>query len=86
MHRFGLKGKLNPRFIGPFEILERVGEVAYRLALPPQLSRVHDVFHVSLLRGYNYHPSHTINCPLDKVRPDMTYEEEPKEFLNVKKE
>ncbi|GJT70478.1 putative reverse transcriptase domain-containing protein [Tanacetum coccineum] len=55
--RFGIKGKLSPRFIGPFEILDRVGEVSYRLALPPQLSHVHNVFHVSLLRGYKYHPS-----------------------------
>nr|GFA49827.1 putative nucleotidyltransferase, ribonuclease H [Tanacetum cinerariifolium] len=47
---FDIKGKLSPRFIGPFEILDRVGEVSYRLALPPQLSHVHNVFHVSLLR------------------------------------
>nr|GFB65052.1 DNA/RNA polymerase superfamily protein [Tanacetum cinerariifolium] len=53
---FGIKGKLSPRFIGPFEILDRVGKVLYRLALPPQLSHVHNVFHVSLLRGYKYHP------------------------------
>ncbi|GKC03025.1 putative nucleotidyltransferase, ribonuclease H [Tanacetum coccineum] len=51
---FGIKGKLSPRFIGPFEILERVGEVSYRLALPPQLSHVHNVFHVSLLREPEY--------------------------------
>nr|GFC69345.1 putative reverse transcriptase domain-containing protein [Tanacetum cinerariifolium] len=50
--RFGIKGKLSPRFIRPFEILDRVGEFSYRLALPPQLSHVHNVFHVSLLRGY----------------------------------
>ena len=47
--RFGCKGKLSPCFMGPFEILERVGQVAYRLALPPVLSRVHNVFHVSML-------------------------------------
>ena len=47
--RFGVWGKLSPRFVGPFEILERVGEVAYRLAMPPALSGVHDVFHVSML-------------------------------------
>nr|GEY30406.1 putative nucleotidyltransferase, ribonuclease H [Tanacetum cinerariifolium] len=51
VRRFGIKGKLSPRFIGPFEILDRVGEVSYRLALPPQLSHVHNIFHVSLLRG-----------------------------------
>ena len=50
--RFGNRGKLSPRFIGPFEILERVEAVAYRLALPPSLDGVHDVFHVSQLRGY----------------------------------
>nr|GFC75392.1 putative reverse transcriptase domain-containing protein [Tanacetum cinerariifolium] len=51
VRRFGIKGKLSPRFIGPFEILDQVGEVSYRLALPPQLSHVHNVFHVYLLRG-----------------------------------
>nr|GFC66077.1 putative nucleotidyltransferase, ribonuclease H [Tanacetum cinerariifolium] len=55
---FGIKGKLSPRFIGLFEILDRVGKVSYCLALPPQLSHVHNVFHVSLLRGYKYHPLH----------------------------
>ncbi|GKD95276.1 putative reverse transcriptase domain-containing protein [Tanacetum coccineum] len=61
---FGIKGKLSPRFIGPFEILDRVGEVSYRLALPPQLSHVHNVFHVSLLRGYKYHPLHVVSYPV----------------------
>nr|GFB81000.1 hypothetical protein [Tanacetum cinerariifolium] len=50
VRRFGIKGKLSPRFIRPSEILDQVGEVSYRLALPPQLSHVYDVFHVSLLR------------------------------------
>ena len=50
-HRFGIKGKLAPRYIGPFTILERRGKVAYQLQLPPNLSQVHDVFHVSQLRG-----------------------------------
>ena len=49
--RFGLKGNLNPRFVGPFEILEWVRVAAYRLALPPSMSGVHDVFHVSMLRN-----------------------------------
>ncbi|KAL6494622.1 hypothetical protein OROGR_031422 [Orobanche gracilis] len=54
---FGKKGKLSPRYIGSFEILERVGDLAYRLALPPALSRIHSVFHVSQLRKYIADPS-----------------------------
>nr|GFA76601.1 putative nucleotidyltransferase, ribonuclease H [Tanacetum cinerariifolium] len=69
--------KLSPRFIGPFEILERIGEVSYRLALPPQLSHVHDVFHVSLLKGYHYHPLHITSYPFDQIQPDMSLSEEP---------
>ena len=48
----GKQGKLSPRYIGPFEVLERVGIVAYRLALPPSLSSVRDIFHFSMLRNY----------------------------------
>nr|GFC49643.1 hypothetical protein [Tanacetum cinerariifolium] len=73
---------LSPRFIGPFEILDRVGEVLYRLALPPHLSHVHDVFHVSLLRGYKYHPLHVISHPLDQIRTDLSYVEEPEAILD----
>ncbi len=51
--RFGKKGKLNPRYIGPFEIVERIGEVAYELALPPGLSGVHPVFHILMLKKYH---------------------------------
>jgi hypothetical protein len=50
--RFGKKGKLNPRFIGPFEITQRAEKLAYRIALPPDLVGTHDVFHVSMLRKY----------------------------------
>nr|GFA97352.1 putative nucleotidyltransferase, ribonuclease H [Tanacetum cinerariifolium] len=82
VRRFGIKGKLSPRFIGPFEILDRVGEVSYHLALPPQLSHVHNVFHVSLLRGYKYHPLHVISYPLDQIRVDLSYVEEPEAILN----
>ena len=53
--RFGKKGKLSPRFIGPYEILERVGPVAYRLALPMKLAKLHDVF-----RRYRSDPSHIL--------------------------
>ncbi|KAK9073193.1 hypothetical protein SSX86_007517 [Deinandra increscens subsp. villosa] len=82
IRRFGIKRKLSPRYIGPFEILESIGEVSYRLALPPQLSHVHNVFHVSLLRGYNYNPIHVINYPLDMNQEDLTYEEEAETILD----
>ena len=59
--RFGKRGKLSPRFIGPFEVLERVGAVAYRLALPPSLSGVHEVFHVSMLQKYTPDPAHVVD-------------------------
>ena len=59
--RFGKRGKLSPRFIGPFEVLERVGAIAYRLALPPSLSSVHEVFHVSVLRKYTPDPAHVVD-------------------------
>ncbi|GJT03812.1 putative reverse transcriptase domain-containing protein [Tanacetum coccineum] len=66
----------------PFESLERIGEVAYRLTLPPQLSHVHDVFHVSLLRGYHYHPLHVASYPFDQIQPDMSLSEEPESILD----
>ena len=59
--RSGKRGKLSPRFIEPFEILERIGVVAYRLALPPNMSGVHEVFHVSMLRKYTLDPSHVVD-------------------------
>ena len=59
--RFGKHGKLSPRFIGPFKILERVGTVAYRLDLPPIMSDVHEVFHVSMFRKYTPDPAHVVD-------------------------
>ena len=59
--RFGKRGKLSPRYIGPFEILEKVGTVVYRLELPPSLSSVHEVFHVSMLRKYTSDPTHVVD-------------------------
>ena len=58
--RFGKKGKLSPRFIGPFEVIEKMGPVAYRLALPPKLKKIHNVFHVLMLRRYRSDPSHVV--------------------------
>ena len=76
------KVKLSPRFIGPFEILSRVGEVAYKLALPPSLSAVHSVFHVSMLRKYIPDESHVISLDSVELGPDLTYEEEPIAILD----
>ncbi|CAL2247804.1 unnamed protein product [Prunus armeniaca] len=75
--RFGKRGKLSPHYIGPYEITERIGPVAYRLALPPELSRVHDVFHVSMLQKYLPDPSHVLEHQPVELREDMTYEEQP---------
>ena len=58
--RFGRRGKLSPRFIGPYEFVSKVGPVAYKLKLPPKLSRIHDTFHVSMLRKYISDPSHVL--------------------------
>ncbi|XP_021649178.2 uncharacterized protein LOC110641667 [Hevea brasiliensis] len=79
--RFGKKGKLSPRFIGPYEIMECVGSVAYRLALPPQLDKIHNVFHVSMLRRYRSNLSHILSIEIIDVQPDLTYEEEPVKIL-----
>ena len=59
--RFGKRGKLSPRFIGPFEILERIGVVVYRLALSPSMSGVHEVFHVSILLKCTPDPDHVVD-------------------------
>ena len=75
--RLGKHGKLSPRFIGPFEILERVGTVAYRLALPPSMSSVHEEFHVSMLRRYIPDPDHVLEWGKIEVDTNGTFEEGP---------
>ncbi|CAN4125248.1 unnamed protein product [Withania somnifera] len=79
--RFGRCGKLSPKYIGPYKILERVSGVAYRLALPPMLSIVHPLFHVSMLRRYMHDESHDI-CE-DSIRLDenLSFVEEPVKIL-----
>ena len=72
--RFGKRGKLSLWYIEPFLILERVGVVAYRLALPPSLSGVHDVFHVSMLRKYTPDPTHVVDWDDLVVDADGTFE------------
>ncbi|RVW70732.1 Transposon Ty3-G Gag-Pol polyprotein [Vitis vinifera] len=81
--RFGRKGKLSPRFVGSFEILERVGTLAYKVALPPSLSKIHNVFHVSTLRKYIYDPSHVVELEPIQISEDLTYEEVPVQIVDV---
>jgi hypothetical protein len=83
VNRFNMKGKLAPRYIGPFKILARRGEVAYQLELPENLSGVHDVFHVSQLKKCLHVPEEQI--PLEKivVKEDLTYKEYPVKILEI---
>ncbi|KAA0054468.1 pol protein [Cucumis melo var. makuwa] len=78
---FEKKGKLSPRFVGSFEILERIGPVAYRLVLPPTFSAVHDVFHVSMLRKYVVDSTHVVDFELLQINVNMSYEEQPVDIL-----
>ncbi|KAM1182156.1 hypothetical protein EV2_000698 [Malus domestica] len=79
-----IQGKLSPRYKGPYQITERVGEVAYRLELPPELSKVHDVFHVSMFRHYISDPSHVIPPQPLEINPDLTYDEKSVTILDWK--
>ena len=79
--RFGKKGKLSPRFIGPYEVLKRIGPVAYDLTLPPELAKLHNVFHVSILRRYRSDESHILPMQEVQVHPEYPYDEEPKVIL-----
>jgi hypothetical protein len=75
LHRFKIRGNLAPRYIAPFEILEQRGEVAYQLELPPRLSDVHDVFHVSILKKCLRVPEEQIPLEELTVGEDLTYQE-----------
>ena len=81
VQRFGISRKLSPRYVGPFEILERVGSLGYRLALPPQLANVHNVFHVFMLRKYMPDPQHIIDYQTLGVKEDASYDELPVTIL-----
>ena len=82
MVRFGKLGKLASRYIEPFEILERVGTISYRLALPPSLSGVHEVFHVSMLQKYTLDPAHVVDWGEITINTDRTFEEGPVRILD----
>jgi hypothetical protein len=81
---FGVKGKLAPRYIGPFLILEQCGPVAYRLQLPKTLSAVHNVFHVSQLKKCLRVPDQTVEVTNVALEPDLTYSEHPIRVLDQK--
>ena len=80
--RFGKRGKLRPRYIGPYEIISRVGPVAYRLDLPSELSKVHNVFHVSMLRKYIPDPSHVLKDQPVELKDNLTYKEQPMQIVD----
>ena len=80
--RFGRRGKLRPRYIEPYEIIARVGPVAYRLDLPPKLSKVHNVFHVSMLRKYIPDPSHVLKDQPVELKDNLTYKEQPMQIVD----
>nr|GEX24550.1 putative reverse transcriptase domain-containing protein [Tanacetum cinerariifolium] len=80
--RFGKRGKLNPRYVGPFKVLEKVGSIAYKLELPQELSRVHNMFHVSNLK--KCYADESLAVPLDRLHFDNTlhFMEEPIEIMD----
>ena len=84
--RFGKQGKLSPRYMGPYEIVSKVGPVAYKLKLPPELSRIHDTFHVSMLRKYIPDPSHVLREQPMQLKENLTYEEIPVQIVDHKEQ
>jgi hypothetical protein len=79
--RFGIEGKLAPRYIGPFSILDKLGAVAYKLELPPSLAGVHDAFHVFQLRKYVKAPTDVAVNDVAPLEADLSYPEHPVKLL-----
>ena len=84
--RFEKQGKLSPRYIGPFEVLKRVGTIAYRLALPLILSSVHAIFHVSMLRKHTLDPTHVVDWGELVVDTDGIFEEGPVRIMDSREQ
>jgi hypothetical protein len=84
MKRFGVKGKLAPRYIEPFPILEKYGTVAYKLDLPPSLAGVHDIFHVSQLNKCLKAPMDIVLPKVTPLKADLLYPEHPIKVLGQK--
>ncbi|XP_028107296.1 uncharacterized protein LOC114306281 [Camellia sinensis] len=81
---FGAKGKLAPRYIGPFEIIEKINPVAYQVALPPSMEHMHNVFHVFMLWDYLQDPFHVIELTHVLLTDDYTYKERPIQIVNCR--
>jgi hypothetical protein len=84
IQRFGIKGKLAPRYVGPFEILEVCGPVAYRICLPSQLAAIHDVFHISQLKKCIKVPTEIVESQTIEIEPDVSYIKKPIQILDTK--
>jgi hypothetical protein len=84
MERFGMKGKLAPRYIRPFPITEKYGTVAYKLELPPSLARVHDIFHISQLKKCLKAPVDVVLPEVTPLEADLTYPKLPIKILDQK--
>jgi hypothetical protein len=82
--RFGVKGKLSPRYIGPFPIFEKCGKVAYKLELPLSLAGVHDIFHISQLKKCLKAPVDVVLLEVAPLETDLTYSEHPIKILHQK--
>ena len=82
--RFGVRGKLSPRYIGPYEIIEKLNPVEYRLDLQIERENMHNVFHISQLRKYILDPHHTIVFEPIEITKDLVYEERPVQILHRK--
>jgi hypothetical protein len=84
--RFGKKGKLSPRYVGPFEVKEVVGPVAYKVELPPALSEIHNVFHILTLRKHVHDPRHIMDFEPLQVQDDLKYAKLPVQILDRKEQ
>jgi hypothetical protein len=84
VQRFGIKGKLAPRYVGPFEIVKVCGPVAYKIHLPSQLAAIHDVFHISQLKKCIKVPTKIIKTRAIEIESDLSYTEQPVQILDTK--
>ena len=80
--RFRKKGKLSPHYVVPFEIMNRVGQVAYELTLPTKMFAIHNVFHISMLKKYTTDPEHVIVPQTVQIQANLSYEEKPVQILD----